>query len=94
MVPVQGQAEQVRGVLGGAVGLGAGGVLEVLQAEGRAQSVAGRGPHHLRGTLRLAQQGLQLPDLAHMHARTHTHTRTIKSGQHLAIQKKKINIID
>lgn len=51
---VEGQAEEVGGVLGGAVGLSAATVLNVVDAEGRPPGVAGRGPHYPGGVTCLA----------------------------------------
>lgn len=64
LAPVERQAEHVRRVLGGAVGLRPISVLHVLHAEGRAAGVTGGGPHNPgRAAGRVTQQRLQLPDL-------------------------------
>lgn len=62
---VECQAEQVGGIFGGAVRLGAFLVLYVLQAKGRPVGVTGGGPDHMGGPVCLAQNWLQLPNLDH-----------------------------
>lgn len=67
LVSVEGQAEHVWRVLGGAVGLRTISVLQVLDAEGRAAGVTGGGPHYPGRVTCPAQQRLQFPDLDHRH---------------------------
>lgn len=62
-LPVESHAQQVHGVLGGAVGLLAAAVLEVLQAEFGLLGAAGRRPDEPGRAVAITEQRLQLPDL-------------------------------
>ena len=63
VVCVERQAEQVGGIFGGAVGLGASLVLYVFKVKSWAVSVTGGGPDQLGGLACMAQNRFQLPDL-------------------------------
>lgn len=62
-LPVESHAQQVHGVLGGAVGLLAAAVLEILQAEVGLPGIAGRRPDKPGRAVAAAEQRFQLPDL-------------------------------